>query len=138
MDGWGIGIATLALIACIAVGYANAVFEMQERERTKQAQKRKMDAWKVILAQQAADASRRAKAHHDGLPTEKEWISKAVDRILQIWPTMDRDRAWTEIKGAMEVAGMRFGDPDYDWSYDAAIEFAEEYARECGEVLSNA
>ena len=61
-----------------------------------------------------------------------DWIIAAAKRLAELW-AMDFFDAQHLIKEALEMAGMAFPDPNYDWSMCAAREFAEEYANEYGE-----
>lgn len=69
--------------------------------------------------------------------TYGEWVHAACAALQAIWwgekPTYIREM----ILGEMEIAGMKFPDPEYEWSYGAAKEFAKEIHSNYGEAYGS-
>lgn len=86
----------------------------------------------IAKAQEAAAALRRPKVSEAGT-TYEAWLEMAISELMKMWHPMDYPAARREIEEALSLCGMVFPDTDYDWSLQAAREFAHEYAREAGE-----
>jgi len=66
-----------------------------------------------------------------------DWIDVAAKRITAAWPTVNHEDAVIMVKDYLRMCNMNFQYKGYDWSFEAAHDFADELMRECGEELSN-
>ena len=87
---------------------------------------------RAILDAQARAAERRARETMVGGVTLDDWIEAFAKRLAELWG-IEREDARRLGREWLELCDMRFPDSAYDWSLRAAVEMAEEYARENGE-----
>jgi hypothetical protein len=61
---------------------------------------------------------------------ERDWLTISARHLMSLWPWIGLDYAIQCLKDYMPD---EYGHPDYDWSRDAAVELAAEYANNFGE-----
>ena len=62
-----------------------------------------------------------------------EWLTECIKHLRSLWQDCSYDDAKHNIEGFLEMADMKYPDPDYKWTLRSARDLAIEVASDCGE-----
>lgn len=122
------GAATIVLMAGFAGLYAYAAISAQRPNAPRPRKQKKRHPLQDVADQQARNAEHRLHVDRDAL-SRHQFLVIAANRLIQLWPGFDFDRAMRELNDYL----LDVETPDMDWSPEAAREIAECYASEYGE-----